>query len=239
MSGWLDALLRRGPEARRLRALRRVASGPLADHLAAAGPDPGTPLDRLPLLAVDLETTGLDPRRDEILSIGWVPVDGGEVVLGGAGRVVVREGGGLAGVGQSAVVHGITDDDLAHGMALEDAVGALLHALAGRVLLAHYAVVETRFIGAACRRSWGVEPPFVVVDTLELERRALARGGSRHVDPGALRLAAARARRGLPPYPLHEALTDALACAELYLAQRAELEHTSPETTLTLRQVVA
>lgn len=238
MNGWADALLRRGPEGRRLRALRRVRPGPLADHLATPLPDRDTPLDRLPLLAVDLETTGLDPRRDRILSIGWVPVDGGEVRLGGAGRVVVRDGG-ADGVGQSAAVHGITDDDLVHGAVPEDAVGALLGALAGRVLLAHFAAVETGFLGAACRRSWGVEPPFVVVDTLELERRALVRADRRHAEPGALRLATARARRGLPPYPLHEALTDALACAELYLAQRAELEHTTPETTLTLRQVVA
>ena len=54
-----------------------------------------------------------------------------------------------------------------------------------------------------------------------------------------MRLWTARERRGLPVYRAHEALTDALACAELYLAQRAELEAQSPGTTLTLRHVVA
>ena len=58
-------------------------------------------------------------------------------------------------------------------------------------------------------------------------------------EPGALRLWAARKRRGLPVYRAHEALSDALACAELYLAQRAELEARHPGTTQTLRQVVA
>jgi len=57
--------------------------------------------------------------------------------------------------------------------------------------------------------------------------------------PGALRLSTARAHVGLPRYAAHEALTDALACAELYLAQRAELEAERPETALTLRHVVA
>ena len=58
---------------------------------------------RLRLLAVDLETTGLDPQRDEILSIGMVPVDGLSIVLSGARHMVVR---GARSVGQSAVVHG-------------------------------------------------------------------------------------------------------------------------------------
>ena len=56
---------------------------------------------------------------------------------------------------------------------------------------------------------------------------------------GAMRLWTARERRALPAYRAHEALTDALACAELYLAQRAELQARTPETTLTLRHVVA
>ena len=35
---------------------------------------------------------------------------------------------------------------------------------------------------------------------------------------------AARGQYGLPRYAAHAALTDALACAELYLAQVAELQ---------------
>ena len=238
-----------------MRALRTAAPGPVRDHLSVPLPAVATALDDLKLLALDLETTGLDPRRDRLLSFGWVPVDGGEVVLGQACAFVVRGQGaqdaGVAGgavggavgegVGQSATVHGLTDDDLAQGVPLADALAALLDALAGRALLAHYASVETGFVGAACRRLWGVAPAFVVVDTLELERRALAAGGRwrQEPDPGALRLWAARERRGLPLYPAHEALTDALACAELYLAQRAEIQERHPETTQTLRQVMA
>ena len=177
-----------------------------------------------------------------MLSVAWVPVDGGRIVLGGARQVVVRDVGGPGaseGVGQSATVHGITDDVLATGEPLADAVEALLAALAGRVLLAHFASIETGFIAAACERLWGAAPASVVVDTLELERRALGGRWRHEPEPGTLRLWAARERRGLPVYRAHEALTDALACAELYLAQCAELEARDPETTQTLRQVVA
>jgi DNA polymerase-3 subunit epsilon len=233
------SLFRRTPEQRRERALRDAAPGPLRDYLASPLPGPEAPLDGLRLLAVDIETTGLDPRRDRVLSIGWLPVDGHRVVLGGAGRVVVRDEGGASGVGQSATVHGLTDDRLAAGVPVEDAVARLLSALAGRVLLAHFARIETAFLGAVCERAWGAVMPCVVVDTFELERRAVAGGWGSEPAGGALRLWTARERFGLPVYRAHEALTDALACAELYLAQRAELQATDPETTLTLRHVVA
>jgi len=249
-------LFRGTAEGRRRRALAAAAPGPLRDHLVVPLPGPDTPLDELGLLALDLETTGLDPRTDRVLSLGWVAVDGGEVVLGTAQRFVVRDdrtergassglpSADVEGVGQSATVHGLTDDTLAGGVPLADAVAALLEALAGRVLLAHFAGIETGFVGQACRGLWSATPEFVVVDTFELERRALGsvapRGGWGHEpEPGALRLWAARERRGLPVYRAHEALTDAIACAELYLAQRADLEARSPETTQTLRHVMA
>jgi DNA polymerase III subunit epsilon len=239
---------RRSPDERRRRALRTAPPGPLRDHLAVTLPDPATPLDDLRLLALDLETTGLDPRRDRLLSLGWVPVDGGEVLLGRARRLLVADGRGSRdgtgdGVGQSATVHGLTDDALEAGVSLADAVATLLDALAGRALLAHYAAVETGFVTAACQHLWGAAPALVSVDTLELERRARGAAGGPwgrdELEPGALRLWAVRERRRLPVYPAHEALTDALACAELYLAQRAELEARSPGTTQTLRQVMA
>ena len=233
------SLFRRSPEQQREKALRVAVPGPLHAYLSVPAPGADTPLDDLRLLAVDIETTGLDPRRDRVLSIGWLPVDGGRIELGGAGRVVVRDSGGPAGVGQSATVHGLTDDRLARGVAVDDAVARLLEALAGRVLLAHFAQIETEFLAAVCERAWGAGMPCVVVDTFELERRLVAGPWGAEPARGALRLWTARERRGLPVYRAHEALTDALACAELYLAQRAELEAAAPETTLTLRHVVA
>jgi DNA polymerase-3 subunit epsilon len=46
--------------------------------------------------------------------------------------------------------------------------------------------------------------------------------------PASIRLADSRARYGLPYYPPHHALTDAIGTAELFLAQLQH--HFSPET---------
>ncbi|HSN43471.1 MAG TPA: exonuclease domain-containing protein, partial [Propionibacteriaceae bacterium] len=187
-----------------------------------AFPEPGTPIPALKLLAIDLETTGLDPAKDRLLSVGFVPVDGNAVVLAGARHLVIRQDAGSE-VGQSATIHRLTDDALASGVSLPNALEATLAAMRGRVLLAHHALVETGFLTRACRAVYGGEPEFVVVDTMQLQYRLLTRGFDDEPPRGALRLWAARGQFGMPRYAAHEALTDALACAELYLAQVAEL----------------
>ncbi len=49
-----------------------------------------TPWKRARFVAVDLELTGLDPRRDEIISLATVPVEQGRVVVGASRSLLVR-----------------------------------------------------------------------------------------------------------------------------------------------------
>ncbi|WP_293770830.1 exonuclease domain-containing protein [uncultured Corynebacterium sp.] len=175
-------------------------------------PPLSTPVAELELLAVDMETTGVDPRRDSIVSIGWVPVRRGIIDFSGAGYTLVRG----ASVGESALVHGITDDALEHGADPADALAQLRDALDGKALLAHFAALEVGFLEQALGRTLGV----AVVDTFAIERRHMERMGT-YPRGEDLRLARVRERYALPTYRNHNALTDAQACAELYLAQVA------------------
>ena len=192
-------------------------------------PDGRTPVAELGLLALDVETTGLTPGHDGLLAVGWVPVDGTRIRLGGARRFVVRHDD----PGEAVTIHGLTHDDLAAGTSLVEVLTTLREALAGRALLAHHVRFDLAFLEAAHRSVEQELPPVPVVCTLDLQRRLLTRGGGL-LPPGALRLWAARARYGLPRVPAHDALGDALACAELYLAQVAELD---TDGSLRLRDV--
>lgn len=217
---------------RRDRAAAR-ARGPLAEYYAGTAlPADTTPASALRLLAIDIETTGLDPAKDTVLSVGYVPVDGDVIVLQGARHMVLRAG---RDVGQSAVFHGLTDDMVAAGLPREQVLAETLAALTGRILLAHYASIEVDFLSRACEEFYGA--PFVppVVDTLKLHDRLVNRGFDDESKGNELRLWNARLRFGLPVYGAHEALTDALACAELYLAQVAEFATLKPQTFRTLR----
>lgn len=180
-------------------------------------PAAGTPLDDLRLLAVDMEVTDIDPRRGRIVSIGWVPVEGRTISLSGAQYFVVQG----TDVGESATIHGITDSDTAAGVEEEEAIDALLQALQGRVLLAHFAELERSYLETAVLAHYGKKLRLPVADTFALERRHMEKMGT-YPRGEDLRLATVRRRYGLPEYRNHNALTDALACAELYLAVTAQ-----------------
>lgn len=174
-------------------------------------------------LVVDLETTGLDPRRDQVVSMAWVPVIGTQVRLGLAGGGLVQPPAGTE-MGPSATVHGLTDDAVAGAAPIHDVLAPLLEALAGRVLVAHHAPLELSFLREPVRRLTGARMRTAVVDTMAVQHR-LELGPHGEVRPGRLRLDQARRGYGLPRYGAHLALTDAIATAELLLAQAAELEH--------------
>ena len=178
-------------------------------------PPPSTRLDELKLVAVDMETTSLDPKTGDIVSLGWVPINGARIDLSGAGYSVVRG----ARVGDDAHVHLLTQEMVDEGIELDEALSVLRTALHGGVLLAHFAQLEVGFIEKASQQVFGEKPRLTVVDTFALERRHMERMGT-YPRGEDLRLARVRERYGLPRYNNHNALSDALACAELYLAQR-------------------
>ncbi len=221
-----------GGQKRRRDRARARARGPLQDFYTGAWPETQTPAGELSLLALDLETTGLDATSDQALSVGFVPVDGSEIVLGGARHLIIRAD---AEVGQSAVLHHLTDDMVAAGEPMADVLTEVLAALKGRILLAHFVTLEERFLSRACEQHFGA--PLVVprIDTLQLHRRLLSQGFDDEPRGNELRLWSARERYGLPAYAAHEALTDAMACAELYLGQVAELSTLKPQTFRSLR----
>lgn len=203
---------------RRRWQLRRAPPGPLREYLTRPLPNPRQDYRETDFLAIDLETTGLDVRRDLILSVGYVLLHGKRIDLGSARHRVIRIDRSIPEA--SAIIHQITDDQSARGLELIDVMTELLETLAGKVMIAHHATIECGFLGNACRRIWAGPLPVLVVDTQVLaqrtfERRQIPYRGS------DLRLHALGDRYNLPRYGAHNALSDALAAAELFLAQAA------------------
>lgn len=206
-------------EWRRRQLLRRTQAGPLRDYLAHPLPDRHLDYRRLTYLAIDLETTGLDARKDHILSIGTVEIRQDAINLSTARHVIVSSDQTLSE--RNVVIHRLTDDVVAEGESIATALTQLLHRLAGKVLLAHHAVIEVGFIRRACLDVFGGDFIAPVVDTLALAQQQINRRNE-IVSHGALRLAALREQYHLPRYQAHNALSDAIATAELFLAQAAE-----------------
>lgn len=169
-------------------------------------------------VVLDVETTGLNPKRDHIISLGAVRVS----------HQTIRPANTLAqvwqsplSVGDSALVHGITDEQLLDGAAPGDALTEFFQFAQGAQLVAHHATIEQQFLHKACLEYHGngYRAPFV--DTLALEKQLVAR---RHsvLKNDAYQLTACLERHQLPAIKAHQAFEDAFGTAYLLLAQLAE-----------------
>ncbi|MBI1423118.1 MAG: 3'-5' exonuclease [Gammaproteobacteria bacterium] len=216
-------------EWRRQRALRRAPAGPLHEYLQHPFPDRNQDYRQARYLAIDLETSGLDPKRDHILSIGCVEISANAIELGSARHIIVSSDQTLSE--DSVVIHRLTDDVIAEGESVAAALTDLLRQLAGKVLLAHHATMDVGFLRRACQRVFAGNLLVPVVDTLALAQQQSARRNE-IVGGGGLRLGALRERYHLPRYQAHNALSDAVAAAELFLAQAAERAGDEPHYAL-------
>lgn len=202
---------------KRWRANRRDLQAPMQQLVARSIPGPATPFGELEFVALDLETTSLDPASADILSVGWVVIRSGRVDLKTATSCLVRPSGD---VGSSASVHGLTDTVVEGGQDWSIVLGKIVEALTGRVLLVHHAGLDQALLDRLCRQRFGAPLLVPVVDTLALEHRRQRR--RHHVDEArSLRLPDLRTEYGLPTYAAHDSLVDAIATAELLIAMVA------------------
>ncbi|MDG4719823.1 MULTISPECIES: exonuclease domain-containing protein [Thalassospira] len=212
--------------------IQRKATGPLRTYYDIPPADPSRSVMDTEFIALDLETTGLDPKRDEIVSLGWVIIRQLGVDFSSCEHVLVRPKRELSE--SSVVVHHIFDSDVANAPDIGTALEHLLPQMAGRVLISHHAPIELGFLGQACKRCFGAPLQIPTVDTLVLALRDLHRSGQ-PMKSGALKLDNLRRSHNLPPFRAHNALSDAIAASGLFLAQIAKRD---PKGELELNRIL-
>jgi DNA polymerase-3 subunit epsilon len=168
---------------------------------------------RAQLVVVDLETTGLDPMVDEIISFAAIPIRGGRVRPAELVSTLVRPRRAPPAAGIR--IHGLREDDLRGQPALEERIDLIADTLSGSVLVAHCAWIETRFLGdALAQHDRTLDGP--VIDTMVLGAAVLARKGIACPESPPLEFLA-RAL-GLPVHRPHHADGDALTTAQVFIA---------------------
>lgn len=194
--------------------------------------DPKQSIGETPLIALDFETSGLDPRRDVILSIGIVPFTLQRISVASGQEWLLRPPLGFAK--DSVTHHGITHSAVSSAPELLDVLPELLERCAGRLCVVHYHPIEREFLDRAIRHRLGTALRFPLIDTMALEARLHRATWQAKLQrligktPPSLRLGASRSRYGLPAYRSHRASIDALATAELLQAQ---IQHHYSSTT--------
>lgn len=177
--------------------------------------------------ALDLETGGLDARRDAILSIGMVPVRARTVRLGEAFRTLVHPVDGDSIDPRSVEAHQLVWEELRAAPSLAEVLPEVDLRLREGVLLVHNRNIDEAFLKRAFKRLGREWPRPPVVDTVDLLFKLHRRRS--FVDPHlpetmpVINLGKVRRLNGLPAYEAHDPLNDAVATAELFLVLQAKL----------------
>jgi DNA polymerase III epsilon subunit-like protein len=207
-----------------VRLRRSPPAGAAAEFASVPRPAEGTPWRSAGWCAIDLEMTGLDPRSDEIIAVGAVPIDGGRIVLCGGMYTLVNSE--LRSNLRAVVVHKLRVPDLAGAPPLDEAMDRMLELLSGRVPVFHTAAIETAFLTRQFGRRRVRLPE--AADTEVLGRMWLRqRDGSALEGISLTGLANAL---GQPAETPHHALGDALTTAKAFIALASLLDTVAPQT---------
>jgi len=208
----LPSLFARLRFERALKALADSAHECLRHYAGADWPDRKASSSDARFLALDFELDGL--RKDaHLLQAGWLPFEGNTISLAHSQSVDIKSDAQLNDV--AVTIHGIGEQRAAVGQPIGEVIPQLIEAMSGRILVAHAAVIEYHALTRATEAVFGVKLPIRSICTLQLEHRL----NPNLVGQEAYRLGNTRQRYGLPQYSAHDALTDAVAAAELFQAQ--------------------
>lgn len=198
----LARLFRRGPELapehqRRLQAWQQL---PPADL--------DSPSARTRHVVVDVESTGLDLNRDQLIAIGAVAVQGDQIVLADSFEVVLRQD--QASAKDNILIHGIGGEAQREGEPPVQALLAFLDFLGKSPLVAFHVTFDETMIKRALRSFLGLDFKHPWVDLAYVLPALLPEYAQRYraLDEWAGHFA-------INNYARHSALADALATAQL------------------------
>jgi DNA polymerase-3 subunit epsilon len=98
-------------------------------------------------VALDCETTGLNVGRDEIISIGAVRIVGNRIMTSQRLELLVRPERGVSA--DSVKIHRLREQDVAHGLPIDDAMKQLLRFIGSRPLVGYFLEFDVAMINKA------------------------------------------------------------------------------------------
>ena len=173
-----------------------------------------TPVDDVRFVVLDSETTGLDPRRDKLISIGAVVVKGGEIRLDDSFEILLQ----VAYNNSSVTVHGITRDEAREGFTEREGIEMFLEYLRDGIIVGHHIGHDVEALSCALERHFGTRLTNLSLDTMDLTLHLEADGAfaGRPMAQG-FSLDGLCEMFGILPHDRHTAGGDAFITAQVFL----------------------
>jgi DNA polymerase-3 subunit epsilon len=172
-----------------------------------------TPIDRVRFIALDSETTGLNPQIDRIITIGAVAVQGGDIVFEDSFEALLQMSRNTSAV----TVHGITRDETRGGIDEPEALRRFLDYLQDGVIVGHHIGHDISTLNAGYQRHWGVELMNRHLDTMDLTLHLERSGAFESEEPiREFTLDSLCTRFGIIPHDRHTAGGDAFITSQIF-----------------------
>ena len=176
--------------------------------------DDSAPAGLVRFVVLDSETTGLDPRKDRLITIGAVAVRNGEILLEDSFEALLK----VAYNTSAVTVHGVTRDDSLDGLDEPEALEQFLGYLRDGVIVGHHIGHDVATFNAGYERHFGLHLRNRSLDTMDLtlhlERDGAFPGREQIQD---FSLDALCEMFGVVPHDRHTAPGDAFITAQVFL----------------------
>lgn len=165
------------------------------------------------VISLDCETTGLDVKSADILSIGAVKVKGNRVLTSERLDIKLKPPKSLTG--DSIKVHKIRAADLADGIELDVALEQVLEFVGNRPILGYYVNYDIRMLDKFIRPKYGFGLPCKAIELSHVYHDIIKwRSVGGNVD---LRFDTISKSLDIPMLERHTALGDAITVALMYV----------------------
>lgn len=165
------------------------------------------------IVVFDCETTGLNPKTDEIISIGAVKVKDNKILTNEAIHLYIKQKRDISA--KSITVHKIRNCDLEGAVTLEEAIERFLYYIGNRKLAGYYLEFDVAMVNKYTKKMFGImlPNPGEEVSALYYDKK-LKRIPQGNID---LRFDTILKDLSLPRLKAHNALNDAVMTAMMYL----------------------
>lgn len=173
-------------------------------------------------VALDCETTGLNVRTDEIISIGAVRIVGNRILTSERLELLVRPEGAVSA--DSVRIHRLRAQDVAQGVSADEAVMQLMHFIGSRPLVGYFLEFDIAMINRVLFPILGMGLPQSRIEVSGLyydykfrQLPAYQQQGNVNID---LRFSTLMQDLNLPEREAHNALNDAVMAALAFIKLR-------------------
>jgi DNA polymerase-3 subunit epsilon len=172
--------------------------------------------DEAPLneyIVYDTETTGLNPKTDEILSIGAVKIKENKIITSEKFEIFVKPTKEISE--ESIKIHQIRNIDLQNGSEPNIALDKFLHFIGSRPLIGYYLEFDVKMINKYLKPYLGIKLPNEQIEVSgvyhDKKIKFIPEG---NID---LRFDTIMKDLGLPIFGKHDAINDAIMTAMMYV----------------------